>query len=351
MSRPQPRPDLAGLRAYRTGAPFEGIRLHANENPHPPPPDVMEALAREIARAPLNRYPDPEARELREAIAAYAGVDADRIWVGTGSNEVLFNACLAYGGPGRTALLFEPTYRMHHRQAAAAGTRVEIAWRGPGYAIDVDAAVETIERLRPDIVFVCTPNNPTGTETPVADVRRIAEAARGLVVVDEAYYEFSGVTFAGHLDEVPNAIVVRTLSKAFGLAGVRIGYGIAQPGTLEPLAKVRMPYAISVLAQVAGAVVLRHGDRLLGRVAELASERDRMIRELAQLPGFEVFASAANFVLFRPPDARSLYEGLLERGVLIRDFSDLPGCEGCLRVSAGTEEETSAFLAAVGRLV
>jgi histidinol-phosphate aminotransferase len=273
------------------------------------------------------------------------------VWVGTGSNEVLLDACLAYGGPGRTALVFEPTYRMHHRQARAAGTTVVVEKRDDDFRIDVDAALKAIDRHRPHIVFVCSPNNPTGTLTPLDDVRRIAAASDGLVILDEAYYEFSGVTLAGELSDYPNVIVVRTLSKAFRLAGARLGYGLAHPDTLEPLLKVRMPYGQSSLAQAAATVAVRRRDEILSVVPELIAERERITQELARIGAMEVFPSAANFVLFRHPAAGAFLRGLTERGILVRDFTGLDGCEDCLRVTVGTPAENDEFLEAVARLL
>lgn len=349
-ARPRPRPDLDHIRAYRVASPPVRVRLHSNENPYPPPPAVMDEIVREIAALDLNRYPDIEARALREALGEYAGVEPDWIWTGTGSNEVLLESCLAYGGPGRTALLFEPTYRMHHRQAEIAGTRVQTAGRGEDFRLDPAEAAAAVQRLRPDVVFVCSPDNPTGAVTPPETIAAVAEAAPGLVLVDEAYYEFGGVTFAGRLPEFPNVIVVRTLSKAFRMAGVRLGYAVAQPETLEALLKVRMPYAQSALAQVAARVAVRRRAEVLAPVAELVAERERIAARLAEI-GVRVFPSGANFLLFRPPDAGKLLDGLAGEGILVRDFRHLEGCEECLRVTVGTPEENHAFLEAVARLV
>jgi histidinol-phosphate aminotransferase len=326
------------------------IFLHANENPYPLPDDVMAQIVEATARLELNRYPDLSAAgELTSELASYAGVDPDWIWIGDGSNEVLLQACLAYGGPGRTALLFEPTYRMHYRQARMAGTAVEIRQRVSDFAIDMEDALSALERIRPDVVFVCTPNNPTGTVTPAGDVIRIASAAPGLVVVDEAYYEFSGETLVPNLSELPNVLVVRTMSKAFRLAGLRLGYGIADPRLLETMSAVRMPYAQSAFTLAAGTIVLRNRDKVLDKVDVIVAERDRLARELSKTT--DVFGSGANFVLFRPADAAALLEALARNGIVVRDFSQLPGCEACLRVTAGLPEENDEFLATVSLML
>lgn len=343
---PAPRPDLGDLTPYRS-SPLDGARvvLHANENPYPPPETVMAEILERTASLELNRYPVAEAETLRRTLAGYAGVDADWVHVGDGSNEVLLQACLAFGGPGRTALVFEPTYRMQHRQARIAGTAVAELPRRGDFTVDVDAAERALAEIAPSLVFICTPNNPTGTLTPPEDLLRLAAAAPGLLVVDEAYFEFSGQTFLGHLADHPNVLVVRTLSKAFRLASVRLGYGIAHPDVLTELARVRMPYGQSAFTLLAAEVVVRRSAEVLDRVPELCAERDRLAGALSGL-GAEVFASAANFVLFRPPDAQAVLDVLGEAGIVVRDFRSLPGTEGCLRVTAGRPDENDAFLRA-----
>ncbi len=351
MRLPEPRPDLGDLKPYRTSSVAGArIRLHANENPYSLPEEVREEILSEVRALDANRYP-PDPTELRERLAAYVGVDPGWVWLGDGSNEVLLHACLAYGGAGRRALLFEPTYPMHHRQARIAGTGIIEIRRGPDFSIDIEGALGAVDEDRPEMVFVCSPNNPTGTLTPQGDVRRLVEASEGLVVLDEAYHEFCGESFVGELADHPNALVVRTLSKAFGLAGIRVGYGVARPELLKPFARVRMPYSVSAYSLAAATVVLRHVDLVLERVRDIVAERDRLARELASLDGMEVFPSSGNAVLFRHPEAARLIAGLAEGGIVIRDFTTLPGCEGCLRVTAGTPEEGTAFLETVRGLL
>ena len=343
MTRPRPRPDLEGLAPYSTSDSGAGrIFLHANENPYPLPSSVMGEIVEATTSLELNRYPSVGAgAALARELASYADVDPEWIWIGDGSNEVLLQACLAYGGPGRTALLFHPTYAMHYRQPRMAGTNVEVCPRGSDFAIELDAALKSIETMRPDIVFVCSPNNPTGTVTPAADIIAMADDAPGLVIVDEAYFEFCGETIVPKLGELPNVLVVRTMSKAFRLAGLRVGYGIANPDLLSAMRSVRMPYAQSSFTQMAALVVLRRRDEVLDKVDEIIAERERIARELAR--GAEVFPSRANFVLFRPRDADALLVALAERGIVIRDFRKL-GAEGCLRVTVGLPSENDEFL-------
>ena len=342
---PRPRADLDKLQPYRSSEVSGGrILLHANENPYPLPVEIKEEILEAAAAIELNRYPAPEPVELISEIATYAGVDPSWVWIGDGANEVLLQSCLAFGGPGRTALLFEPTYVMHQRQTRMAGTEVESIRRGGDFAISVPDALDAIERLQPDVVFVCSPNNPTGTVTPLDDVRTIATAAPELVVVDEAYFEFCGVSMVPYLAEHPNVLVTRTLSKAFRLAGVRLGYGIASPEMLESLRRVRMPYAQSSFTQLAATIVLRHREKVLELVSTISSERDRVATALGRLEGVEVAPGGANFVFFRDARSADLLAALEAQGIVIRDFGYLPGLQNCLRVTAGTPEENDAFL-------
>lgn len=343
---PSPRPGLSALDPYRSSPTAGGrIFLHANESPYPLPAEVAREIAERAATLELNRYPDPEARSLTAALADYVGVDPERVLVGDGSNELLLQACLAYGGHGRTALIFEPSYVMHRRQAGMAGTEVEAALRGEGFAIDVEAALAAMARVRPDVVFVCSPNNPTGTVTPPDDVAAIAAAAPGLVILDEAYAEFTKRSFVQMLDAHRNVVVMRTLSKAFRLAAVRLGYAIADPAILEEIRRVRLPYGQSAHTQLAAEVVVRNREAVLGSVDAILDERERVATALSGLAGVEVFPSGANFVFFRHPDPGGLVAALAAEGIVVRDFSSTPGCGGCLRVTIGTPEENDAFLA------
>jgi histidinol-phosphate aminotransferase len=352
VSRPQPRPDLDKLQPYRSSETAGGrIFLHANENPYGLPDEVMAEIVEAASALELNRYPDPEPTELIAEVATYVGVDPSWVWIGDGANEVLLQSCLAYGGPGRTALLFEPTYVMHQRQALMAGTEIIADRRRSDFSIDIELELERIESVRPDVVFVCSPNNPTGTVTPIDHIRALADAAAGLVVVDEAYFEFSGVSLVPYLAEHPNALIVRTLSKAFRLAGIRLGYGIASPDLLEQMRRVRMPYGQSSFTQTAATIVLRHREKVLEVVARIASERDRLAAALEDIDGVDVFPGGANFVFFRHPDPTGLLSALAERGIVIRDFGYLDGCENCLRVTAGRPDENDAFLEVAAALV
>jgi histidinol-phosphate aminotransferase len=346
------REDLRGRTPYGAPQLDVPVRLNTNENPYPPTPalvaDVVAAVG-EIA-GELHRYPDRDAVALRSDLAEYlaeaTGVPLTErnLWAANGSNEILQQIMQAFGGPGRTALGFEPSYSMH--PIIAAGTRTE--WsptpRREDFSLDTVRAAEIVAERLPDIVFVTSPNNPTGQSVPLDDLRPLIEAAPGIVVVDEAYAEFSSRRSAVELlaDYPAKLIVSRTMSKAFAFAGGRLGYLAAAPAVVDALLLVRLPYHLSALTQAAARASLRHASETLGSVAKLAAERDRVVEVLAGL-GFRVVDSDANFVLFGWfEDAHATWRSYLEHGVLIRDV----GIAGHLRVTIGTPDENDAFLAA-----
>ncbi|MCX2955024.1 histidinol-phosphate transaminase [Lentzea sp. NEAU-D7] len=346
------REDLRGRTPY--GAPQLDVpyRLNTNENPYAPTDalaaDVVAAVA-EIA-GELHRYPDRDAVALREDLAAYLSdatstpLTSENLWAANGSNEILQQILQAFGGPGRVALGFEPSYSMH--PIIAAGTRTE--WsptpRRSDFSLDVEKAAAMIAETRPDVVFVTSPNNPTGQSIPLSDLRLLIASSTGMIVVDEAYAEFSPQESAIKLlDEFGSRLIVsRTMSKAFAFAGGRLGYLAAAPAVVDALQLVRLPYHLSALTQAAARASLRHAPETLGSVALLAAERDRVSAELAAM-GFQVVPSDANFVLFGWfENAREVWKSYLDHGVLIRDV----GIAGHLRVTIGTPEENDAFLAA-----
>ncbi|WP_112273086.1 histidinol-phosphate transaminase [Lentzea terrae] len=346
------REDLRGRTPY--GAPQLDVpyRLNTNENPYAPTDalaaDVVAAVA-EIA-GELHRYPDRDAVALRDDLAAYlteatsVTLTAENVWAANGSNEILQQILQAFGGPGRTALGFEPSYSMH--PIIAAGTRTE--WtptpRRPDFSLDVEKAAAVIAETRPDVVFVTSPNNPTGQSIPLEDLRLLIASTTGMIVVDEAYAEFSSQESAiGLLDEYGSRLIVsRTMSKAFAFAGGRLGYLAAAPAVVDALQLVRLPYHLSALTQAAARASLRHAAETLGSVAKLAAERDRVVAALTGM-GFQVVPSDANFVLFGWfENAREVWKSYLDHGVLIRDV----GIAGHLRVTIGTPAENDAFLAA-----
>lgn len=346
------RDDLRGKSPY--GAPQLAIpvRLNTNENPHPPSQALVDDVVRSVqeAAAQLHRYPDRDAVALRTELASYltaqtgTPLSVDNLWAANGSNEILQQLLQAFGGPGRTAIGFIPSYSMH--PLIADGTRTEwlVAARADDFSLDVDAAVAAISERRPDVVFVTSPNNPSGQSIPLPDLRRLLEVTPGILIVDEAYGEFSSQPSAvALLDAYPTRLVVsRTMSKAFAFAGGRLGYLVATPALIDAMLLVRLPYHLSSLTQAAARAALRHADDTLGSVATLIAERERVMAALAGL-GFRVIPSDANFVLFgRFADASAAWQRYLDEGVLIRDV----GISGYLRTTIGLADENEAFLKA-----
>jgi histidinol-phosphate aminotransferase len=320
------------------------VRLNTNENPYPPPVELVEDLRRSVgdAAASLNRYPDREAADLRAALAAYLGhgVRTEQVWAANGSNEVLQQLLMAFGGAGRSALGFVPSYSMHHLIARATGTAWQSVHRPDDFSLDAAQAAADVAATQPDLVFLCSPNNPTGTALDPAVVEAVLAVAPGMVVVDEAYAEFSHQpTLVPMVVEHPRLVVTRTMSKAFALAGGRLGYLAASRAVVDAVRIVRLPYHLSAISQVVARVALANVDELLNAVADLRAERDRTVEWLRSV-GLQAADSDANFVLFGTfPDRRAVWQGLLDRGVLIRET----GPDGWLRVSIGTPEEMAAF--------
>jgi len=347
------RDDLRGQHPY--GAPMIPVRyaLNVNENTHPIPEPVARDIVESLARAVLtvNRYPDREFTELRENLAAYLGhgITPEQVWAANGSNEIIQQTLQAFGGPGRSVLGFPPTYSMHPIIAAGTGTTWLTAERDADYRISPETAVAAIEAKRPDLVFFCAPNNPTGTPLTLATIEAAYDATEGIVFVDEAYAEFMPHDAPSALTLLPGRerlLVSRTMSKAFAFAGVRLGYLAADPAVTDALRLVRLPYHLSALTQAASIAALHHAPEMLAMVDDIAAQRDRMLAELPEL-GYQVFDSQSNFVLFDGvDDPQTTFRALLERDILIRDV----GIPGALRVTAGTEAETSYFLQSLAEL-
>ena len=350
------REELRGSSAY--GAPQLTVtnQLNTNENPYPPSEalvkDMVEAVEKHARQ--LNRYPERDAVELRTALAEYVSeqtgitVGVENVWAANGSNEVLQQLLQAFGGPGRSALGFTPSYSMHPILCAGTQTEFISCPRDEDFRIDEEAALEAVAKHSPDVVFITTPNNPTGDVTPIELVEKIVQAAPGIVIVDEAYMEFSPSPSATTLlAKYPTKLVVsRTMSKAFDFAGGRLGYFVADPAFVEAVMLVRLPYHLSALSQIAATVALAHKEETLGTVAKLSAERDRVVARLQEL-GYYVVPSESNFVSFgRFADQHAVWQGFLDRDVLIRDN----GVPGLLRATIGLPKENDAFLSAAADL-
>ena len=348
MSRPEPRADLQTLSGYHSPQLDVSVRLNTNESPFPPPAAFVDAWLTELRATALNRYPDRAATELRASIARNVNQPVERIFAANGSNEVLQTLLLTYGGPGRRALVFEPTYALHAHIARITGTEIVSGHRNDAFTIDLPYALNVIAAEQPDIVFVCSPNNPSGTVEPASVVEAIANAAPGLVIVDEAYGEFALQSASELVNDARALVVTRTYSKVWSLAALRLGFAIGPEWLVAELDKVVLPYHLDAATQIAGRVALDFVDEMEGRVHHLVEERERVFAALNDEPEVEVFPSGANFLLFRcHRGGRRVWDGLVARGVLIRDFSSWPGVEDCLRVTIGTPEENDTFLSSL----
>jgi histidinol-phosphate aminotransferase len=345
------RPELVGISPYGAPQIDVPVQLNVNENPYPPSEPTRRAIVAAVDEVAgrLNRYPDREASALRGDLAAYLGhgLSAERVWAANGSNEVMLQLLQAFGGPGRTALSFAPTYSMYPEYARATSTRWVTRPRSDSFAVDAADARTAIADVRPHVVFLASPNNPTGASVPLDTIEAVCAAGLdAVVVVDEAYAEFrregtpSALTL---LDQWPNLVVTRTMSKAFAFAGGRLGYLASTPALVDALRVVRLPYHLSTVTQAVARAALAHSADLLARVDDLRGQRDATVHDLRRL-GLVVADSDANFVLFgRFPDRHRVWQGLLDRGVLIREV----GPDGWLRVSIGTPAEMGAFAGAL----
>jgi histidinol-phosphate aminotransferase len=347
------RDELRGLTPYGAPQLDVPVRLNTNENPYQLPELVAEAVEKSIRGLvrDLNRYPDRDALALREDLASYVGhgMTAANVWAANGSNEIQQQLLLAFGGHSRTAMGFAPSYSMHPLLARATGTGWLDGHRTGGFQLTPETAKAQVRVFQPDIVVVCSPNNPSGTALSLDTVEAIASEAPGLVIVDEAYFEFGreGTRSAVELiPRFPRLVVTRTMSKAFAFAGVRVGYLIGRPLAVDYVQLVRLPYHLSSLTQAAARAALAHAPALLTQVEAIKAERDRIVTGLRDL-GLTVPDSDANFVLFGQfQNEKAVWQYLLDRGVLVRDV----GIPGWLRVTAGTPGETDAFLRAMGQL-
>jgi histidinol-phosphate aminotransferase len=325
--------------------------MNTNESPYPPPGEVTDSFFEALRAVAFNRYPDRDASSLLRALARHVDHPEEGIWIANGSNEVFLHLVLAFGGPGRSVMAFEPTYSLHSLIPRIGGTKVLSQRRDDLYGVDLPRALEAIDEHAPDVVILCSPNNPTGDVEARPTVEAIAERTPGLVVVDEAYIDFAseGASVRDLLARYRSLIVVRTFSKAWSLAGARLGYLLADPDLVRDLARVRLPYHLSTPTQVLGEAVLAHADSMREAVERVINERDRLGVGLQAL-GVKAYPSRANFVLFEVEDPKRVWNGLLDRGILIRSYEGVQGLEKCLRVTAGLPEETDAFLTALSEI-
>ena len=339
------RPEIRALKAYPVPNAEGMVKLDAMENPYTLPEDLRRELAAVLARVEVNRYPTPSPQKLREAIARRMQVPQGMdVLLGNGSDELIQMLILALARPGAKMMFPSPTFVMYAMGATFNGMQAIPVPLREDFSLDADAFIARMQAENPALVFIAYPNNPTGVLYPEDDVVKVIKACKGLVVIDEAYHVFAGKTFIGRLEEFPNLVVIRTVSK-LGLAGIRLGYLVGRPEWVAELDKVRPPYNVSVLTQAAALFMLERLEVLESQAAQIRSERAHLGKALKALPGVTVFPSEANFFLVRVPDADRAYEGLRRQGVLVRNFN--PAIRHCLRITVGTPDENRILLNAL----
>ncbi len=336
------RSELLDLQPYHVPVYPGMIKLDANENNYDFPEQVLEEVLSTIGGQTFGRYPDPSALQLRESLSRYTGVDRNRITVGNGSDELILDLMLAFAAGGKVVIC-TPTFTMYEIHAVIAGAEPVALPRKADFSVDPDAVIEAATRPGVKMVVLCSPNNPTGNTTPLEVTEKILKHTRAVVVLDEAYYEFCGETAVSLLDKYPQLVLLRTFSKAFGLAGLRLGYMLAGPEVTGIIQRVQQPFNVNAFTQQAAIRVLEWQPLFERRVRQICRSRDELFAAMRYLPGLTVYPSRANFLLFRTEmRAQQVFSGLLQRGVLVR-LLDRPDLPGCLRVSVGRPEENLVF--------
>jgi histidinol-phosphate aminotransferase len=348
------KPAVRSLAAYTLALREAPVKIDQNENPWDLPETMKQRVLERALARPWSRYPPFDPKELLEALARFSGWRADGILAGNGSNEAIEALLMVTVGPGTRVVIPEPTFTLYALVTTILGgdpVRVPMSFRGAsGFAYDVEALLESRRESRASVTIVCSPNNPTGTSLEPADVERLCRESDSLVVIDEAYHEFSGRTVVPLLERHPNLVVLRTFSKAMALAGLRVGYLLASPELVREVDKARLPYNLNFFSQAAALAALEEEAAVATSVRRLVAERDRLLARLADVPGVRAFSSDANFFLLEclTADTKTVFAAMLRRGVLVRDVTSYPMLGRCLRVSVGTEAENEAFLHALG---
>lgn len=344
------REDLKDLTPYHAPVHQGVIKLADNENPYDFPDEVKEQIFQSIAAQDFNRYPNTDADKLREKLAAYCGVAPEQVMAGNGSDELILTVMLAFG-TGASFAVATPTFSMYGLHGRVAQSREIKVPRRTDYSLDTESLIRAAARPEVKIVVICNPNSPTGNATALVDIENVLAHTNAVVVVDEAYGEFGGASSIPLLTKYPNLVVLRTFSKALSMAGMRVGYLLADGAVMNELRKVKSPYNVNTFSQAAAIAVLDNLPLFRERVKRILEERERLLVRMSKLPGIEVFPTETNFILFRTVlPAEEVYNGLLARGVLIRFLAD-PALHGCLRVTVGARQENEVFLAALGDLV
>jgi histidinol-phosphate aminotransferase len=340
------RPDIAALNAYHV-PPAKGLlKLDAMENPYTLPEPVLQELAQTLVQAEINRYPDPAAPELTQALReAFHIPDHLSVLWGNGSDEIIQMLAMLVAQPGATMMAFEPSFVMYQMTAKFCGLNYIGVPLNEDFSLDIEKTLDTIINNQPALIFIAYPNNPTGNAFSRKEIEVIIAASTGLVVIDEAYFAFAEDSFLHDIDLYPNVLVMRTLSK-LGLAGARLGFIVGAPKWANELNKVRMPYNINVLSQLYGTFALKHLNTLTAQTKNIVQERERYYPALAEFSEIEVFRTQANFVLIRVPDADALFARFIENNILIKNLSKAhPLLKNCLRITVGSEADNQQVLA------
>lgn len=347
-----PRKALENLVPYDAKEVKAEVLLASNENPLNMPEEVMQRIKEHLHQFQFNRYPEASAPRLCKMIAEANGLESESVIIGNGGDEIIMNLFLTWGGFGRKVLSFPPTFAMYEKDAAITETELVEIPRDENFNIDSAKALERVKQGDIDLIFLANPNNPTGNITDENFIIELLESTDALVCVDEAYFEFSRMTIRPHLERYPNLVILRTFSKAFSLAGLRIGYLLASPEVIREMRKVRQPYSVSSFSQWAAQIVYRNRMSFESAISEIVQNREALKAELEKIPGVEVFESEANYLMFRVVNASILWRDLLKtHGVHIRDLTRAPGLEDCLRVTIGSPEQNEAFLQAMQDIV
>jgi histidinol-phosphate aminotransferase len=348
------RPELLKLKPYVSPSYAFERKMDLNESPFDLPPEVKQEIFSRLETEPWQRYHDELERPLKETLARYTGHTPEGVLIGNGSNELIFHALLAAVPRGGTVIYPEPSFSLYHQNAAVLGAEpVPFRLAPENFSVDPETVIELAEKKRAGAVILCSPNNPTGNRVPNEVIERIARGVRCVVAVDEAYMQFAEEHALPLLAKCPNLIILRTFSKAFGLAGMRFGYSLCCPELAAQTAKVQLPHHVNFFTQTAALTLLQHPGLIEKRVEDIKRERNLLGAQLNALPGIKACPSEANFILVELESKKpgAVFEALLEKGILVRNISNYPGLSRCLRVTVGPPEDNRALVAALGEVL